>query len=452
MSNTITAFRKSQWGVEATPATSTLTLEAQPTVGKTIIIGGTTYTVVASGADQAGEVNQGASAAAFQANIKAALNGTDGYNVVNHRVSCGDFTSDDATITARHPGPAGNALAFTGTFTDDSGNSATAFSGGAFARGTAVAATSVMAVETLEWDDADENLYMPQIANGLLVRNSGQAFPVQHGSRFSLGGQPVIWEQLPHWLSMAIKGDVIPTVEAGPLYRWTFTRNPAADPTPHSFTIQRRFSDGMNNIDQRVAYSMLNQLSISYAENEHLRMSAEGFGRKFESSAITPALTLPAYQIGVSALSTVYINDTWATLGNTQITGEVIGWELTIGTGFFPRATADGRADLDFTMHQMNGEEVMLGLKLTLLMDTARYATELAAAAAGALRAVRVNVAGSGNRSLTIDGLFQHNKPSLFKVGESEGQDVVELDLSEATDGTNYLSVVLDHPSVYSLA
>jgi hypothetical protein len=449
--NTILALRRNQFGVEATAATATLSIDVDVTVGKTLIVGGVTYTFVASGADTAGEINVGAGHDETQPNIRAAINGTDGWNVPNPRVSVAAFASDDAVLTALQPGPAGNSLAVTGTYTDDTGNTATAFANGAFTRGTAVAATSVMAVERLEWDDADENLYMPQIANGLLIRNSGQAFPVQHGSRFSLGDQPVVWEQFPHFLSMAIMGQPVVTYESG-VYRWVFTRNPAADPTPHSFTIQRRFSDGTNNVDQRVAYSMLSQLVLRYAENEHLRMSANGFGRKYEASEITGALTLPTYEIGVSALSTVAINDTWAALGDTQITGQVIGWELTIGTGFFPRYTADGRTALDFTMHQLNAEEVTLGLKLTMLMNTTRYATEQAAAAAGTLRAVRIVVTGSGSRELTIDGLYQHNKPSLFKIGESEGQDIVELDLSEATDGSNFFSITLDHPSVRTLA
>ncbi|MGE0227758.1 MAG: hypothetical protein AB7I38_10965 [Dehalococcoidia bacterium] len=462
--NTLDGLRVQQWGVEGVRAAGVLTVAVQPTAGDSFVIGDETYTFVSSGANEQGEINVGADLAAAKVNIVAAINGTDGWNAANPKASAATFSSDNCTITARIPGPAGNAIVFTENFTSGSNvmNGSGVLGGtttGAFARGTAVAATSKIAIESITWGDDDESIYRPQFKTGLLIRNRGAAMAVQHGTRFSFSDQPVVWEQLMHWLTMVIEGEPDVVWDDGDsVYRWTFVRDPASNPKPLSWTLQRRFSTGLGSvegtdkIDQRAAYALMSELELAWAQNEHMRMSGSGFARKFATSAITSALSLPTAQLGVSALSTVYMDDTWATVGDTLLAEQVVGWRWRIGTGAMPLHTAEGRTDLDFTKHQYDAMEVQLGLTITLLLDPATYAAESVHAAAGDLRAVRLNVAGSGGRLLQLDGLFQHTKPSLFKIGEQDGQDIVEIELEESTDQTNFLQAVIDHPTVYSLA
>lgn len=457
--NTIEGLRKNQWGFEGTKAQGVLTVALQPTATETFVIGDETYTFVASGASADGQINVGANLAAAKVNIVAAINGTDGWNHPNPAASAAAFVGDNCTITARRGGLASDSIVFTealagaGNVMNGSGTLG-GTTAGADAKGTAVAATSQIAIEKLEWGDDDENLYQPKFATGILARNRGAPTAVQHGTRFSFGDQPVVWEQLPHWLSLAIKGDVVPLFVGGSpdIYRWTFTRAPDANPNPHSVTLERRFSNGAgDNVDQRAAYAMLSEFALKWAMNEHLRMSGSGFARRASTTAITGSLSLPASELGVSALSTIYIDATWGAIGGTLVSEQVVGWEFMLGTGLFPRHTAEGRTDLDYTKHQINAEEVTLGLKLTLLMDPTTYAAERAAAAAGTTRAVQVKVAGSGSRLLKLNSLMRHQKPELFKIGEQEGQDIVEMELWEAPDSTNFFQAILEHPSVYDL-
>jgi hypothetical protein len=456
--NTLEGLRINQFGFETVKATGTLTLATQPTAADTMTIGTKVYTWKASGAAADGEINVGADLAAAKLNAVAAINGTDSINDPHPDVSASAFSVNVSTLTARRGGTLANAIALTETFTD-AGNvfNAVLLGGtvaGSFARGTAVASTSKIAIEKLDWDDADENIYRPQFANGLLMRNRGHATAVQHGTGFSCSDQPMVWEQLMHWLSMAVTG--LPTVEfvsgSPDVYRWTFTRNPITNPQPNAATIQRRFTNGSDVIDQRAAYAMLKDLTLKYAQNEVVKLSLNGFARKFETSTITAALSLPTTELGVSALSTAYVNDSWATVGDTLLAEQVVGWELAIGTGLMPLMTAEGRTSLDFTKHQIDAHNVTLGLKLTCLLDPTSYATESAAAAAGTMRAIRVKVVGSGGRLLTLDGLFQYTKPALFKIGEQDGGDIVDIELEEATDQTNFFSLILEHPTVNSLA
>jgi hypothetical protein len=455
--NTIEGLRVNQWGAEGVTARATLTMDTQPTANDTVTVGPTTYTFKAS-PTLAGEIARGANLGAAQTNFVAAING-DSLNAANPVASAAAFSLNACVLTARIPGTAGNSIPCTETFTAVTNIFDAAVFGttraGSFARGTAVAATSKMAVEKLEWDDADEKIVRPEFANGLLLRNRGHATAVEHGTRFSIGDQPLVWEQFLQWLTMAINGQPTVTYVAGSpnVYRSVFTRDPTANPNLLSYTLERRFSDGNGTyVDQQAAYAMLEELSLKYAVNDVVKFNAKGFARKFATSTITGALNLPTTELGVSALSRVYVDDVWGSLGGSLLAEQVIGWEFTHKTGAMPLMTAEGRTSLDFTKHQIDAKNVTLGLKLTVLLDPTTYATESAKAAAADPRAVRILLDGSGGRVLKLDGLFQYTKPALFKIGSQDGQDIVDIELEEYTDGTNFLKATFEHPTVYTLA
>lgn len=102
----------------ATASQGTLTVDTQPTAGDTMTIGSKTYTFVPHGTANAdGEVDIGTDLATAQANIVAAINGSDGYNVAHTLVSAAAFGSNDSVITALIAGVAGDLIATTETFT-----------------------------------------------------------------------------------------------------------------------------------------------------------------------------------------------------------------------------------------------------------------------------------------------------------------------------------------------
>jgi hypothetical protein len=99
-------------------AAVTLTVDTQPTSGNTMTIGTRVYTFVPVGTDTADrEISIGADLAGAQANIVAAINGTDEFNIAHPLVSAGEFSSDDCVITAFIGGTAGNSIVSTETFT-----------------------------------------------------------------------------------------------------------------------------------------------------------------------------------------------------------------------------------------------------------------------------------------------------------------------------------------------
>lgn len=451
---TLKALRVLQVGIEATRATRVLTMDTQPTAADTITIGDKTYEWVSSGATS-GQINRGADLAAAKLNLVAAINGSDSIqDGPNPYVTAAAFSSNNMTVTARIPGPSGNSIATTETFTAGTNVWAgTTLTGGAHARGTAVAATTKLAVESLEFGDDFENIYNPQVQNGSLVRYNGPGVPVQHGTSFSLPEQAAFWEHLPLWISMIHGAPAISGPLGGPyVLVWTVASD--ANPNPYSVTLQRRLSDGLgNNVDERATYCMLPQFGLSFAVNEPLKLSGDGgFARAFETSAITAAQTLPDFETMVSALSTVYFDTLFSDVGDTLLAEQVIGWSCNFLGGIFPRYTAEGRTGLDFTKHQLNGEERGIDMEITCLLDPATYAAEKTRASDPETNqfAVRIKAEGTDGRELTIDAMMQHDAP-IPPVSDDQGSDVVTFSLKECPTSTDFLVITLTTPVLPSL-
>jgi hypothetical protein len=117
---TLTAGSHYAIDIEAytTKSHNTLTLDTNPTATNTMTIGTTEYTFVsAEDFDTALEIPIGDAVADTQANVIAAIMGTDGVNAAHTLVTIGAFADNVATITAKTGGTAGDTIATTETFT-----------------------------------------------------------------------------------------------------------------------------------------------------------------------------------------------------------------------------------------------------------------------------------------------------------------------------------------------
>jgi len=105
-------------------AQGTLSLPINPSNGDTFTIDSKVYTMQDTLTDVDGNIKIGASASETQGNIKAAINLEAGAGTkyaasmtLHPTVSCGSWSSDDAVMTAKTKGSAGNSIATTDTFT-----------------------------------------------------------------------------------------------------------------------------------------------------------------------------------------------------------------------------------------------------------------------------------------------------------------------------------------------
>jgi hypothetical protein len=99
-----------------TYATRVLTIDTQPVNGDTITIGSKTFIIVPNGtATGEGEIAIGANLAGAQANIVAAINGSDGHNTPHPQVRASVFAANACTLTALIGGTTANTIATTET-------------------------------------------------------------------------------------------------------------------------------------------------------------------------------------------------------------------------------------------------------------------------------------------------------------------------------------------------
>lgn len=313
------------------------------------------------------------------------------------------------------------------------------------ARGTPVAATSKAVFEMWEFEPTD-SLYRPRFKTGVVLENPGLESVMTRGTRWRCR-VPLTFEQAMHWLELMIQGTVTPT-GAGP-YTYTYTRAATTQPALASFTVQRRESDGTTNTDNGFAYLMAEKIKLSAAPQQMVMLEAEGFARRIQAGtggyAFTAALSLPTVEQVPHGSVALYLDDTWAGRGTTQVSNQLVSWELEVRTGAEPFFTSDGRTDLDYPTHVVNPEESGFRFKSTILVpgSGSQMATEKTKAEAAALRAIELRATGTSNRSLKLQMLAKHEKASVFKVGSTRGQTTVDLEMVGSTDQTNYMAAVL---------
>src|SRR5579885_108064 len=117
----------------------------------TITINGTAYKFVAA-ASAAGEVTIGSDVASTLANLKAAINGTDGINTANADVVAGDVSGGSLTITAKVAGAAGDNITLAASLTGNVGgwvDGAATLTGGADNGDLSTAATAQAALTVI---------------------------------------------------------------------------------------------------------------------------------------------------------------------------------------------------------------------------------------------------------------------------------------------------------------
>lgn len=301
-------------------------------------------------------------------------------------------------------------------------------------RGTIVPATSKIAVEQIEFEPLDK-VFRPKLAKGLAHRNPGSETVVTRGSQFKIPSTPVIYDQIQNFFGMSVKGGVAST-GAPSVYTWLYPRTLTADPAPDTWSFERRITDGSTPKDSKWGYGFLSKIEFDYQADKPLMFSAEGYCRRIQSATLTAALALPTIEIPPVPLAQLWIDTTWAGLGGTAVTAQVLKAKVSYMTGLLPLLTFDGRSDLDYTSYIFDADKCGLDVELTLLV-AGQYDTEKTAAEAASLRAMRLKVLGTGSRELTLDMALKHEAGSVFKVGSENGQDIVELKLQDTDDGTN---------------
>jgi len=304
-------------------------------------------------------------------------------------------------------------------------------------RGTPVAATNRLLIDSLSVDPGAVT-HKPTPAVGTLTRQGPTSITRKLAQLKAAG--PLSFEQIGYFLGMGVKGAVAAT-GGPPLYTYTYNPDEISDPAPDTYTIERRLSDmlatpGYDDIEME--YCFARQLTISGAEGEEAvwQIAADIVGRQVSSTTLTPAIGVPAVEEILVYKTSLYIDNTWAALGGTQISGQLLDFTLTYDTGLKELFCPDGNLYFSrYTFAGAPGRSKGASLDLTMLVDTQMVA-ERTKAQAGATRFVRLKATGSSSREVALDMAVQHESGDIAEVGAKDGLHIVSMKLMPIYDAT----------------
>lgn len=304
-------------------------------------------------------------------------------------------------------------------------------------KGTAVLATKTWRGEgvlkddrTIEFVNEDIGTYM-----GL-----GRTYIPKLHATLTLDETPATFEQLPLILAAAINGTVAGTQEGGATgsgYLYTYAVPPVATANViKTYTIEM----GDNVRADEMAYSYVNEFSLSGAGGESVMMGATFFGRQASDCELTSTATLVTVEEILFSKGNLYIDAT--TMGNGPVTAAWLGFSLTVPSGWQEIYSGDG--NLYFSAHKYVGhKDNKITGELTLEHD-AIGEQEINAARAETTRKIRMTWVGGAlgtqgtstytYKTLTIQGLIKYT--DVPELGDQDGDDIVVLPFEVISDGS----------------
>lgn len=324
--------------------------------------------------------------------------------------------------------------------------------------GAAVAATKKMAVKDLVINPTDSIDRTAPPLNGLLIANRGGEVTQARGVELEVPQTPLYLDEMHYWLAMAIVGGV--AAVGTPLAVWTYTYTPLTLATRDMRTIEFGMGDGTNTTDVEVPACLLTEIEWSAAEDQLVQFTARLAGRRIQASTRTAALSMFPLNGIPAGLTKVYIDDTWAGRGTTQVAGQVTGWRFKIMTGLYGQKTLDGRTDLDYSLAMINPENMRweIDIDIKALAASAIWQTEKTAAETmpgGLLRAVEIRgeeTIGALAYNFKLQALAKYTQASIFPTGRENGEVRGRLSLEGSTDATNALAAVVSNAQTAAVA
>ena len=153
-------------------------------------------------------------------------------------------------------------------------------------------------------------------------------------------------------------------------YLWTFDAPLTGSEALDSFT----FEKGDETQAYEIAYCLARSMNISIdCESSEVHLSADLFGDKVSQTTITGGLSEPTAELMNGKLCRLYIDDSWAALGTTELTSTLVSAEINIEGGAHPKHL--GSSSQLFSAHGQG--YIVATITLTLERNASVAAEEL---------------------------------------------------------------------------
>lgn len=271
-------------------------------------------------------------------------------------------------------------------------------------RGTAVAATDLMLGKVPAVNSDRAPVYPPEDAG---VRAAAVRSVIhQYEYRNTISTEHGYFQQLPVLFGCGLVGGLTPSAVTGggSDYLWDFGPSLTAANSPDSLTIEL----GDDTQAFEAEYCMFERIRIGGnvsqgMDSSPVAVEADFFGRQLTPTSFTGSIAIPTVEPLNAKLARFYLDTAWASIGTTEKTNILRGFEVEILTGVHPVFT--GSAYKYFNNHAEGLIEVTANFTLE---GNAAADAIFDAQQAGTFQAVRLKINGAQigagtSHSLTID-------------------------------------------------
>ena len=219
---------------------------------------------------------------------------------------------------------------------------------------------------------------------------------------------------------------------------WSFPTGSAI--TPKTYSLEA----GDDQQAYVMEYAFVDKFKLSGKLLEAVKMSATWTGRQRTKQAFTAALAVPT-NLNVCMLGKGQLYIDLTTIGTTQISSTLMGFELDVDPGTIAQFAADGNLYFS-SLRQVTPTATM---KITFVYNASAVA-EADAWAAETKRLIRLNFSGPGlgtpgttysTQTLRIDCAAKWS--DIAKLGEDNGNDIMTGTLQIVDDGTTFLTITV---------
>lgn len=226
---------------------------------------------------------------------------------------------------------------------------------------------------------------------------------------------------------------------------WTFAPAVNADPVVDTFTIRYVESDGTNRIIKEAAHCFCTGFEVTVGDSGMAEVVVNMMGRKATAPAYD-AVALPVLQPAAALLFKLYLDTAWATLGTTQITGQIYGISYKYDTGIFAQWYDDGRAAMDFSTIHFRRRAAELEIDVAVDPAAGFVPNEETARDAKTKRFVQIEALGptlgGSTYKIELDGCYYHAADSMQEIGnDRDGNIVRRAHLLSTYDSTGVADV-----------
>ena len=290
--------------------------------------------------------------------------------------------------------------------------------------GTAVAATTIWrGLGTIE---DDREIVMVDEDVGVVAPTDRAYVPRVH-ALLEMEEIEATFEQLPYIFDAGIKTVSGVSDGSGTGYTWTYPFSTTSQNTLMSYTIE----GGDDQQAEEMEYALVQQFTLSGTVGEALKMSAQWMGRQVANSTYTGALTIPTVEDILFGKTSLYIDASGGTIGDTQVSSTLLDMSLDVNTGVIPVFAADG--ELYYSTTKIRDMEIVLN---TTYEHNASAVGQKTIWRGPTKRLIRLETTGD---ALTTSGTHSTKKLRIdlagfysdwSKLGENDGNDIYEVEFT----------------------